>query len=136
MSHLKVTWTGFWPELVNSYTKSLMYQYFQSIIDRMLKTKWILYFLFINCCKTFASSNEIEVHQPNATSSFKSRSQHSFAKFWPFLSIIGVIGTSLNSYVLYSFYSVRAEMVSSVNIMIGWYDYLFHLNHEYTNVCK
>ena len=47
------------------------------------------------------------------------RSDHSFARYWPLLSIVGVVGTTLNSYVLYSFYSERAEIISSVNLMIG-----------------
>ena len=47
------------------------------------------------------------------------RSDHEFARYWPLLSIIGIVGTCLNSYVLYSFYSERAEIVSSVNLMIG-----------------
>ena len=47
------------------------------------------------------------------------KSQHKFSRFWPMLSSIGVVGTILNSYVLYCFISERNNMVTSVNVMIG-----------------
>ena len=64
------------------------------------------------------------------------RSDHTFARYWPLLSIVGIVGTSLNSYVLYSFYSKRAEMVSSVNLMIGQDETVYDMHNYFTIAYK
>ena len=83
--------------------------------------KITLFLLYLHIWTIFGSTNEKLVNQ---TSSYPPppRSHHPFAKYWPFLSIIGIFGIFLNIFVLYSFYSERATMVSSVNIMIGQLD--------------
>ena len=47
------------------------------------------------------------------------KGKHMFSKFWPLLSCVGAVGTTLNSYVLYVFYTERHSLVTSVNAMIG-----------------
>ena len=47
------------------------------------------------------------------------RSEHKLYYLWPLLSAFGMVGTVLNSYVLFVFYSERHSLVTSVNAMIG-----------------
>ena len=48
------------------------------------------------------------------------RSEHKLYYLWPLLSAFGMVGTVLNSYVLFVFYSGRHSLVTSVNAMIGY----------------
>ena len=64
-----------------------------------------------------ASENKKSIIQNHGSQML--RSDHIFAKYWPLLSLVGLVGTTLNTYVLYSFYSDRSEIISSVNTMIG-----------------
>ena len=68
------------------------------------------------------SSSEVipAVNVSTKTTTAAPKSQHKFSKFWPLLSSIGVMGTIFNSYLLYCFISERNNMVTSVNVMIGW----------------
>ena len=54
----------------------------------------------------------------NLTGDRRLKSQHLLSGWWPLLSLIGVLGTLLNSYVLFCFISERDNMVSSINVMI------------------
>lgn len=79
-----------------------------------------IFLLYLHIWKIVSSNNEISLnknlHNPPL------RSHHTFAKYWPYLSIIGGFGIFLNIFVLYSFYSERATIFTSVNIMIGYED--------------
>ena len=46
------------------------------------------------------------------------RANHPLARFWKINSGLGIVGTVLNSFVLYIFYIERHSMVTSVNAMI------------------
>lgn len=54
----------------------------------------------------------------NLTGHEKLKSQHRMSGWWPYLSLIGMLGSILNSLVLYCFISERNNMVSSINVMI------------------
>ena len=82
--------------------------------------------IFICFSYILSSSNSIlNAASDNKSSTIQNRgsqmlrSDHTFAKYWPLLSLVGLVGTTLNSYVLYSFYAERSEIISSVNTMIG-----------------
>ena len=47
------------------------------------------------------------------------RAEHKMSPVWPLLSCVGVVGTTLNTYVLHVFYTERHSLVTSVNAMIG-----------------
>ena len=45
--------------------------------------------------------------------------KHRFSTIWCFQSVVGVIGTFFNSFVLYVFYNERKSLLTSVNAMIA-----------------
>ena len=46
------------------------------------------------------------------------KSEHMFSLAWSFYPILGIIGTILNSYVLYMFVQERQNMISLINLLI------------------
>ena len=55
----------------------------------------------------------------NSSSSFeKKKSDHRMALAWAFNPIFGLIGTCLNSFILYMFYTERQTFIKPINAMI------------------
>ena len=55
----------------------------------------------------------------NSGSSFeKKKSDHRMAVAWAFNPIFGLIGTFLNSFILYMFYTERQTFIKPINAMI------------------
>ena len=48
----------------------------------------------------------------------KSRLHHHLDAMWPLQSLIGILGTLLNSFLAYVFYHERQALSTSVNMMI------------------
>lgn len=48
----------------------------------------------------------------------KSRLHHHLDALWPLQSLIGILGTILNSFLAYVFYHERQALSTSVNMMI------------------
>ena len=44
--------------------------------------------------------------------------KHYLSAFWPWQSVVGLIGSFLNCYVLYALFEERRSLVTSVNAMI------------------
>ena len=47
--------------------------------------------------------------------------EHKFTKLWPFQSLVGILGTILNSLVFKLFFNEKGSLATSVNVMI-WFD--------------
>ena len=55
----------------------------------------------------------------NSSSGFEKRkSEHRMAWAWAFNPIFGLIGTCLNSFILYMFYTERQTFIRPINAMI------------------
>ena len=57
---------------------------------------------------------------------YQKKSYHRMALAWAFNSIFGLIGTVLNSFILYMFYTERRTFIKPINAMI-WYNCLYDL---------
>ena len=49
------------------------------------------------------------------------RKGHLLSKYWPLLSLTGLLGSCLNMFVLYIFISGRETLTTSINSMIWYY---------------
>ena len=58
--------------------------------------------------------------QSNHTAEESRQKGHILSKYWPLLSLTGLLGSFLNMFVLYIFTSDRETLATSINSMI-WY---------------
>ena len=78
------------------------------IIFMRLRVVLLLFLLLDDCCAGNNSSQGIE----------KRKSDHRMALAWAFNPMFGLIGTCLNSFILYMFYTERHTFIRPINAMI------------------
>ena len=77
----------------------------------MIMTLRVIFLLILMLGQISASNN--------SSSGFEKRkSDHRMALAWAFNPIFGLIGTCLNSFILYMFYTERQTFIKPINAMI------------------
>ena len=62
--------------------------------------------------------NGISALNKSNSNSYQKKSDHRMALAWAFNPILGLIGTVLNSFILYMFYTERRTFIKPINAMI------------------
>ena len=62
--------------------------------------------------------NGISALNKSNYNSYQKKSDHRMALAWAFNPILGLIGTILNSFILYMFYTERRTFIKPINAMI------------------
>ena len=78
------------------------------LIFMRLRVILLTILLLDECCAGNHSSQGIE----------KKKSDHRMALAWAFNPIFGLIGTCLNSFILYMFYTERQTFIRPINAMV------------------
>ena len=77
----------------------------------MIMTLRLILLLMLMLDEISASKNSSSVFE-------KRKSDHRMALAWAFNPIFGLIGTCLNSFILYMFYTERQTFIKPINAMI------------------
>ena len=103
------------------------YQFCHNVLGtragRSLKAMRISVFIFL-LLVVCSDQNFTDIGLHQLRTETKARSFHPLAGNWALHSILGILGTFLNSFVLYHFVQERHDFLNSINIMI-WMDSLY-----------
>ena len=90
-----------------------------SIMSAMKRISFftMIIFIYLIVSTVGLQSNHTEI-SVSVTEESRKKGTHVLSKYWPLLSLTGVLGSFLNMFVLYIFISDRETLTTSINSMI------------------